>query len=209
MTNYSDSSGLNTTSDLKEARRLLNVKRNELIRAKSRLKEEETELAKIQGQTKATEQAQEFLQELAQNVQQQAHEQIARVVSRCLGAVFEDQYELEINFVKTRGRTEAVLGYRKSGHRVSPSVDSGGVQELAALALRLASLVLSVPVLDRVLDLDEPFSGVSATNLPKVAALLKTLSAELGVQFIIRTHLRDFFHETHLTLEIGKVIHLT
>lgn len=165
-----------------------------------RIEEETKALQAAREQVQATQKAQAFLQELAQAVQQQAIAHIASVVSRCLSAVFGGKYELEIQFVKVRGRTEAKLLYRKCGHFIDPDVDSGGVRELTALALRLASLLLVLPPTDRVLDLDEPFAGISATNMPKIAQLLKTLSEELGVQFIIRTH--------SPCLTIGKIVRL-
>ena len=74
------------------------------------------------------------------------------------------------------------------------------MQEVAALALRLAALVLGLPPAQKVLVLDEPFRGVSDANLPRVAELLKTLSADMGVQFVISTHSE--------MLKLGKVVEL-
>lgn len=175
-------------SSTESIKRILQRARVELDRARKQVATEREAHATAQQKVEHATQAQQFLQELAQTVQQQAHQQIARVVSRCLSAVFDAQYELLINFEKMRGKTEAMLSYWKDGHEIDPEVDSGGVRQVAELACRLASLTLSLPQAAKVLILDEPFGEVDAENTPKIALLLKTLSRELGVQFILSTH---------------------
>lgn len=147
---------------------------------------ERVEEAKLQVQRVAT--AQEELQKLAQIVQQQSHRQIGKVVTRCLSAVFGDLYQLKIEFVRLRGKTEAKLMYLKEGNEVDPLRTSGGVLDVSALALRIADLILSEPQSRKFLALDEPMTGVSAGNMPKVAALIETLSKEMGIQFLLATH---------------------
>jgi DNA repair exonuclease SbcCD ATPase subunit len=168
--------------------------------ALERKAEEAEALKAAQEKIAHIQEAQDFLQTLAQAIQQEAHSQIARVVSKCLSAVFSTKYELLIKFVKARGKTDAQLVFRKNGYEVDPDADSGGVREIAALALRLASLVLSTPQAQKVLILDEPFRGVSDANLPKVGELIKTLSEDMGVQFLLSTHSK--------LLNIGKVVQL-
>lgn len=143
---------------------------------------------------------QSILQQLAQQIQQKAHKQIAKVVSKCLSAVFKEPYELRIEFERKRGKTEANFIYLRDGYKVNPRLTSGGVRDVTALALRLASLVMALPPRRRLLILDEPFKGVSGENLQKVAVLLETLSQDLKCQFILVTH--------NPTLEVGKVIQL-
>lgn len=165
-----------------------------------KIQDEEKALTRLEEKIKHIQEAQQHLQGLAKAVQQQAHKQIARIVSKCLGTVFDDRYKLEIEFVQLRGKTEAKLLYRKNGYEVDPLLTSGGVLDVSALALRLANLVLSDPPLRKLLILDEPFVGVDVNNLPKVCAVIEALSMELGVQFLIVTHSEQ--------LQIGKVIRL-
>lgn len=186
--------------DLTRLRLELNKKIAARSHAKLRLEEETTELARLEKEIEQITEAQNHLQALAQSIQQHAHKQIAQIVSKCLGTVFEGMYELKIEFVRLRGRTEAVLMYTKNGHEVNPLLTSGGVLDVSALALRIANLVLSDPAPRLLLVLDEPFTGVSAANLPKVCAVIEALSHELGIQFLIVTHSEQ--------LQIGKVIQL-
>jgi DNA repair exonuclease SbcCD ATPase subunit len=144
--------------------------------------------------------ARTFVQKVAQHVQHETHRQVGRVVSRCLTAVFPRRYELKIEFVKLRGKTEAKFVYECDGRRLDPRTNSGGVRDVTALALRLAELVLTLPPARKFLALDEPFVSLSAGNLQRMASLIESLSEELGVQFLVATHSDS--------LKIGKVVQL-
>ena len=88
----------------------------------------------------------------------------------------------------------------RGGYKLKPSLTSGGVLEVASLALRLSSLMLTLPPARKFISLDEPFGALDAENKPRVAALLESLAKELDVQFLIVTH--------DPTFRIGKVIEI-
>jgi DNA repair exonuclease SbcCD ATPase subunit len=143
--------------------------------------------------------AQVILQNISTTIQEQAHSKIGNVVSRCLETVFDDPYEFEITFERKRGKTEAVLSFVRDGNHVHPmSASGGGVVDVAAFALRLACLVLSIPHKRRTLILDEPFKFVSKNYRHRVRQMMETLSREMDVQFIMVTHIPE--------LECGKVV---
>ncbi len=164
------------------------------------IKLEKESLAAAEESVKNLLEAQKILQNAAKAVQNKAHRQISRIVSRCLTAVFEKPYELRIEFEAKRGKTEAKFVYLCDGRISDPHTDSGGVMEVASLALRLAALTLTMPPARKLLVLDEPFVGISAGNLPKMALLLETLSKELDMQIIVVTHSN--------ALEIGDQVQL-
>lgn len=169
--------------------------------ARDRVEVEQQALVKAKAELESAKQAQEILQHLAQQTQLLAHQQVAKIVSRCLSAVFQRPYELRIEFDRKRGKTEAKFVYLRDGHEVQPYLTSGGVRQVTAMALRLTNLILTQPPARRFLALDEPFQGLSAVNLRKMAKLVEVLAAELDVQFLIVTHCTD--------LQVGKVIHLS
>lgn len=147
------------------------------------------------------EEAQQIVQAVAETIQEQAHERIAGVVSRCLSAVFDEPYEFVIEFERLRGRTEARLRFVRDGLTVNPLDSSGGgVVDVAAFALRVSCLMLKRPAARRALVLDEPFRFVSANYQPRVAQMLEDLSAELGIQFIMVTHIE--------ALRVGTVVEI-
>lgn len=166
------------------------------------VKAEEATVAQVREKAEATLRAQQLVQVVAEQVQQQAHRQVASVVTRCLKAVFgEDSYEFQIIFERKRGRTEARLLFTRDGLEVEPlEAAGGGVVDVAAFALRLACLMLSMPRKRKLLVLDEPFRFVSQEYRPRVRELLLTLSKEMEVQILLVTHAEE--------LVCGKVIEL-
>ena len=154
-------------------------------------KEEQSNLKQSTKQLSYIEEAQVITQQVSQAVQQQAHDKIAGVVDRCLKTVFDDSdYGFKINFEKKRGRTEAKLILLNRGHEVDDPLeaDSGGVLDVAALALRLSCLILNKPALRRVLVLDEPFKNVSPNYRDNIRMLLEGLAKDFKIQFILVTH---------------------
>lgn len=140
----------------------------------------------------AAEEAQGIVQAVAETIQEEAHDRIAGVVSQCLATVFEEPYEFHIKFERARGRTEARLVFVRDGLEVNPiDASGGGVVDVAAFALRLSCLMLSRPARRRVVVLDEPFKFVSADRRAGVRAMLEGLTTDLGVQFIMVTHIDE------------------
>jgi len=171
-------------------------KLNELLAKKrsadDRLRASRQELIDAADSVAAAEMAQMVLQSAAQAVQQEAHHRIADLVSRCLETIFDDPYEFRIVFEQKRGKTEARLVFVRDGMELDPLGSAGGgVVDVAAFALRLSCLMLVRPPLRRILILDEPFRFVSAEYRPRLRALILQLADELGVQFIMVTHIQE------------------
>lgn len=147
----------------------------------------------------ALREVQELVHHIALACQQRVHTQICEVVTACLAAIFDDPYTFRIDFVTKRGKTEAVPVFERNGLVVDP-LDStgGGVVDVAAMALRLAAVVSSMPPTRRLLVLDEPQRFVARALRPKIAQLLETLSKKMQCQIILTTHETEF--------EIGKVV---
>lgn len=166
------------------------------------IKEEQRELDKAETSIQRTQEAQEILQHLAQAVQQKAHQKISEVVSLCLKAVFgEDAYEFYIEFERRRGKTEAILKFKRGELDADPlSATGGGVVDVAAFALRVSCLMLHRPKLSKLIVLDEPFKFVSAQYRDKVRMMLEELSQDLKIQIVQVTHSEE--------LTAGKIIEL-
>lgn len=147
--------------------------------------------------------AQKLLQGVAESVQRIAHERIAGIVSRCLQAVFpDDGFEFKTEFRQSRGKTEARFLFVRNGKEESPlEASCGGAVDVAAFALRLASLVLSRPKKRLFLTLDEPFRFVHGEgNRERLVELVKALADETGVQFLIVTGFE--------WMKVGKVVEI-
>lgn len=164
---------------------------------------EKEEKAKFHSQLelKRVRKAQAVIQLVAQEVQTLVHRRISTIVSKCLKMVFEDPYEFEIEFVRKRNQTEAVIYLTRDGHKLDPSDSTGdGVVDIVSFALRLACLSLRLPKGRSFIAMDEPFKNVSADLRPRVATMLELLSEELGFQFLLSTHMKS--------LKLGTVVEL-
>jgi len=185
---------------VQEAREVAKLS-NQLEVLKTTVENEQKELGKLKTYHEHTLQAQEVLQHLAQAVQQKAHEKIAHTVSSCLSAVFQDPYTFKIDFERKRGRTEASLKFVRNGLELDPLTSSGGgAVDIAAFALRVASLVLHRPRLARVIVLDEPMKFVSAEYQSSVRQMLEGLAEDLGVQIVFVTHQENYATGTIIEL---------
>ena len=188
--------------NLLETRKKVNKLLGELDSTKRQHKEEKKNLKQAEKELEYTKEAQTITQQISQTIQQQAHKKIEGVVSKCLEAVFGDEYGFKIRFERKRGKTEANLLLLRHGHEIEDvlNTDSGGVIDTAALALRLACIVLAKPHLRRIIIMDEPFRNLDLQNRERVRVLLEELARDFKVQFIIVTH--------ELAFQTGKVIEL-
>lgn len=192
-------------SSLTNFREKLNEKLVEYKAAKSMLETEKKALLKADEALDQALEAQNVVQHVAQAVQQKVNKRIASVVTRCLEAVFEEPYEFNIKFERKRGKTEAVLQFLRDGLVLSNPMDEsgGGAIDVAALASRLASLVLTEPKKRRVLLLDEPFAKVRGIeNRRRMKHLIESLARDFECQFVINVDEQAYPEFT----DVGKVI---
>lgn len=135
------------------------------------------------------EQAREVIREVGIKTQNQLSFHISDITSLALEAVFDDSYELVVEFVQRRNKTECDLYFARDGNRVDPlSASGGGAVDVAAFALRIASWSMQRPKSRNVIVLDEPLRFLSADHQEKASVMIKEISQKLGIQFIIITH---------------------
>lgn len=151
---------------------------------------------------KAAQEAVDIVSQLAKEIQERTHKQIAAIVSRCLRGIFgPDAYEFQCRFEKKRNKTEVKFLLCRDGAEISPlDAVGGGVVDVVAFALRVASLRFRQKSLRQVLIVDEPFKFLSKEYRPRARRMIEDLSEELGIQFIIVTHDPEY--------ELGKVIRI-
>ena len=194
-------------TDISVLRQRMSVLLDRYRSADESTKREQASLLAAVSEHSNSEDAQKIIQAVALKVQQDAHLGMSSVVSRCLETVFDDPYEFELRFEQKRGKTEAhIVLVRKELVCADPLHEvGGGVVDVAAFALRLASLVLERPAKRKVLVLDEPFGNLrGAHHRKKMRALVQSLAEEFGVQIIVNIDHEQFPE----FLTGGKVIEL-
>lgn len=192
---------------LREAREQINRVRAQYELAKNKVESEQAELQKGKEVSQDSGRAVCVTQNVSEGIQQHAHSQIAKIVNRCLEAVFGDIYDFTIDFRQSRGRTEAHLLLRSrlsssDGQEFDPLESvGGGVVDVLGFALRLSALMLSVPKKRRFLALDEPMKMLSREYRPKMRELLEALCREFDIQILMVTH--------HQDLLSGKIVEIS
>ena len=164
-------------------------------------------LAECEKNVRAVMAATEVTNRVAREIQRRVHERIAGIVSNCLVAVFDDPYGFSIRFDIRRGKTEARMVFSRDGVELDDPLNEvgGGVIDVAALALRVASIVLGRPPRRRLLVLDEPFRNVRGLgNKRRVRRMLERLADDSGFQVLLNVDV-DAYPE----FRMGKVIELT
>lgn len=151
-------------------------------------------------QADSAREASAFFRELCQRIQMHIHSRIAGVATSCLGSVFEDPFEVKIEFESKRGSTEAHIILKNGELEISPRDSCGfGVLDVLGFSLRLGAICATRGT-PKIIILDEAFRFVSAGYRETLASLLESLSKELGFQFIQVTHIEE--------LKIGKVVEI-
>jgi len=168
--------------------------RNDLEQQKGRRKHilQDIENAKItlkqsRHQRRCHELAQTIIREVGLKTQQQLQFHISEITSLALSAVFNQPYELIAEFVERRSKTECDLYFKRNDSKVDPlSASGGGVIDVTAFALRVASWSMRRPSTRPVLILDEPFKSLKGKDANRrVLEMVRQVSKELGLQIIM------------------------
>lgn len=158
---------------------------------KELVQDDEEQITKMKALEDNCKAAQHIIQTIAKATQMQVQKRISKVVTSALEAVFPEPYELCLEFVSKRGRTEAVLSLLRQGseEKLDPmTATGGGVVDFTAFALRLCVWSMAKGKARNVFLLDEPFKFVSRDLIPHVGALLREVAERLEIQLIIITH---------------------
>lgn len=147
--------------------------------------------------------ARTILQTAAENTQKVMEAQMSTLVTSALEGIFPDPYQFIVRFVQRRNKTECDLLFSKNGEEFKPVESSGGGPlDIASFALRVAFWCIQSN--RSTIILDEPFKFLSVDLQPKAGELLKRLSEELGIQFIVITHLTELLPYGDKVIKINK-----
>jgi len=176
-------------SRLSELRNHIEREKGRKMQIASTIKSLNEEITQTKRSLKSHEYAREIIREVGLKTQQQLQYNISDIVSLALDSIFPDPYQLKVDFVLRRNKTECDLKFTRGDLEIEPIEASGvGAIDVAAFALRIASWSMLRPKVRNTIILDEPFRYLSINYQPAASAMIKEISNKLGIQFIIVTH---------------------
>lgn len=189
-------------SDLKEGYQRALGRRDILSEKKKSI---EREVVELKRSIRSTEKAQTIIQKVAKDTQQELEYQINEICTLALAAVFENPYEVEIDFVIRRGKTECDIYFVRDGERMRPIPDDAsgvGAVDVAAFALRIAMWCISENRTRPLIIMDEPFKHLSVGYRKKASDMVREISEKIGLQIIMVSHDRNFVSAADNVIEI-------
>ncbi len=167
----------------------------------------EKEVEKYRSEIKYSEEAQAIIQQVSRITQDQLRYHISELVSLAMKSIFANPYELNVQFVVRRGKTEADLSFVRDGDEIFDPVNntSGGAVDVASLALQLSLWTLQTPRSLNTIFLDEPLKWLKGGDLPERGAMLiREISRELGLQIIMISHNPKLIENADRIFEVQK-----
>jgi len=147
---------------------------------------EESRVKVLSDRTGSILQAQALIQKVAMSTQQLVIVRINDIVNKVIQTC-APEYTFKMDFAIKRSKSECELQFYNDGHRTNLlDGDSGGILNVACIALRIAVWTLSTA--DDCLILDEALANLSLDLQPLMGEVLHELSKELGLQIIMVSH---------------------
>ena len=177
---------------LTELKEQLQLKKGIRQRIETELEAKETKLKQLQTDLFSYKKARAIMQLVAKETQEQLEYKISELVSLGLSAIFDNPYELVLEYEIKRGKTEANLLFSRNGNIYKPMLSCGGGSiDVGAFGLKVVIQSLQTPKGRPVLILDEPTRNLSKGKREyreKFGLLLSEISKKLGLQIIVVTH---------------------
>lgn len=134
---------------------------------------------------------------------------LSNIVSKAIQAVFfEKKIKFKVKFVERRNTSECDMFLVDEDDDEFDLLDDRGhgIADIASMALLVAYVLLDN--VDNVLVMDEPGRNLSLDRQPYMSKMIKELSRELNMQFIIVTHSKELaeYADKHLKTSIKNKV---
>jgi len=131
---------------------------------------------------------------------------IEEMITLVLQSVYGDEYRAELEYEIKRNKSEATCYVIKGENkRLLKSDVGGGVIDIYSFAMRIVLWALLKEKTNPTFWLDEPFKNVGKGKMPQASEIVKTLSEEFGIQFIINTHDDGLIEQADKAFEVKQI----
>ncbi len=176
-------------STLEAYRKSINQKLTSIEIVKTSERRAKEEIKQLENDSRALQEAREIFQKAAILTQNHLAKHLSSIVTKAIRTVFhEKNIEFLVEFKERRNNTECDMWFVEEGRRFSLLDSRGyGMVDIASFALRVSYVLLGHT--EDILIIDEPFRNLSEDKHVLASQMIKELSSELGMQFIISTHM--------------------
>lgn len=190
-------------SKIKQMRAFLERQKGERDILAKRREDLEKSVESLAVELKEWEEANAILQVIAQKTQDLLKFHISDIVNTALGAVFDTPYEIKLDFVFRRGRTELDIEYYAFGQKIAKL--SGGERDAVAYAFQLSIWSLQRKKVTPTILMDEPLKWLKGRDLPsRGGEMMKYISEKVGLQMIAVSHVPEQIHHADRVIHVKK-----
>lgn len=172
---------------VQQLRNTLEQKKGKKIEVQESIKRYKSEMMEAKRNLIRHEQARAIIKEVGRKTMQQLQFHISDITSLALEAVFDNPYQLQVEFVERRNQTECDLFFVRDGRRTDPIAGAGfGAVDVASFALRIAAWSMQNPHSRNTIILDEPFKHLKGLEQNRrVLQMINDISKRLEIQIIM------------------------
>jgi DNA repair exonuclease SbcCD ATPase subunit len=177
---------------IKNYRKLIDKKLTELELKKKDILRYTAELEILTDDAVLLDQAKGIFKKASLITQNHLAKHLESIVTKAIQAVFfEKEVYFKVGFVERRAGIECDMWLEENGHEYEILSSRGyGMADIVSFALRVAYILLHSS--DNILIIDEPARNLDKDKHAFASQMIKTLSKELNMQFIMGTHSEDF-----------------
>jgi DNA repair exonuclease SbcCD ATPase subunit len=132
---------------------------------------------------------------------------IEEIVTETLRIVYDESYSFVVENSVQRNQPETNF-YVKIGDKTYSLRNEelgGGVIDIVSFALRVTAWAISGNRSDNIMVADEPIKNLDSTRILKAGEMIKKLSTDLGLQFLIVTHSNELMDIADSLFDVKKV----
>ena len=167
--------------NLQELSSKIEQAKGERTRVQKQIVNIKTSISQTERTLRVDEAAQLIIKAIAQKTQKALQYKISEPVTLLLDGVFDNPYELSVEFIPRRDKIEADLKFKRGKNLLDPMYASGlGAVDIGGLGLRIACLTMASPRPEYILLLDEPLKHLRGQkeNI-RAIQMIKEISQEL------------------------------
>lgn len=175
------------------------IERSIIVQSKDRLNDK---ILSLKDELDIIIQVRDVFQKAASETQQFLSNHLSAIVTNAVRSVFpEREITFHLKFVERRNSTECDLYLTEGNHEFSLFDSRGyGITDIVSFAMKVAYVILHQN--ENLLIIDEPFRNLSTRRYDLASKMVRTISEELNIQFIIVTHVDELKEHAHKSYEV-------